>query len=174
MTTNQVSIEDMMRCRERRAQQQFNYTERFHSTVLSFCMNIPGPVKTNPDIRFAFDVGQQTILQTLSLHSIPILDQVAFHDKTGDEMLLCIRCNASQIKDLMREIEEDHPLGRLYDIDVIDATGTKLSRPTYRKCLLCDHQAQECARSRRHSLIEMFDRITEMIRSYKESLSISC
>lgn len=169
ITSNQVTIEDMMYCRERRSAIQQEYLDTYHKTVISFCMNIPGPVKTNTDIRKAFDAGASEISAVLSMQKLYVLAQCSFHDKTGDELLLCVNGDAVLMKKLMCEIEENHPLGRLYDIDVLDQNGTKLSRPSFRKCILCDCQAQECARSRKHSVDEMFWKITDMIENYKGS-----
>ena len=61
------------------------------------------------------------------------------------------------------EIEETHPIGRLFDMDVIDTDGQKLSRPSYRKCIICGCQAQECARTRNHTVEEMQAKIEEML-----------
>ena len=82
---------------------------------------------------------------------------------TGPEMLLCVSASAEKIKDLTTQIEENHPYGRLFDMDVIGTDGQKLSRPSYRKCLICDCQAQECARSRKHTIAEMQDKIEEIL-----------
>lgn len=165
ITSNQVTITDMMRCRERRAAIQQSYLDIYHKTVISFCMNIPGPIKTNPDIRKAFELGASEISDALSAEKLCVLSQYSFHDKTGDELLLCVDGDAASVKKLMYKIEEVHPLGRLYDIDVLAPNGTKLSRPAFRKCILCDCQAQECARSRKHSVDEMFRKITDMIQN---------
>ena len=56
-----------------------------------------------------------------------ILDLEEFHDHTGDELLLCIDADATVLKKVMTNIEETHPLGRLFDIDIIDENGGKLS-----------------------------------------------
>ena len=72
----------------------------------------------------------------------------------------------SSITALMTSIEETHPLGRLFDIDVLDTTGTKLSRKIYRKCFLCGCQAQECASSRKHSVSELQAYIAKEINNY--------
>lgn len=165
-TSELVTIEDMMNCRERRAAIQQEYLDAFHATVISFCMNIPGPIKTNDDIRAAFDSGCNSILHALTTHNISILAKKELHEKTGDELILCVNQAAPEIKDLMCAIEESHPLGRLFDIDVLDQNGQKLSRTAYRKCILCNCQAQECARSRRHSVDEMFEKITDMIETW--------
>ena len=159
-----VSIQDMMHCRERRAKFQNSFLENYHSPVISFCMNIPGPIKTNPDIKQAFEQGYQAIKMVLLKHHIFIQNEILIHNFTGDEYILSVDANAQKIKKWMCDIEDTHPLGRIFDIDVIDADGTKLSRDNFRKCILCDCQAQECARSRRHSVDEMFQAIIKLIR----------
>lgn len=62
--------------------------------------------------------------------------------------------------------EETHPVGRLFDLDVIDINGQKLSRPSFRKCIICGCQAQECARTRKHSVNEMQSKIEEMLMEF--------
>ena len=42
-----VTITDMMNCRDRRVSIQNELISKYDKPVLSFCMNIPGPVKTN-------------------------------------------------------------------------------------------------------------------------------
>lgn len=159
-----VSIQDMMHCRERRARFQDSLLKSYQSPVISFCMNIPGPVKTNPDIRQAFEQGYQAIKHVLLTHHVFIQNEILIHKFTGDEYILSVDSDAHEVKKWMCNIEDTHPLGRIFDIDVLDSDGTKLSRDTFRKCILCDCQAQECARSRKHSVDEMFQAITDLIR----------
>lgn len=158
-----VTLEEMLECRERRAYIQQQFLTKYACVIISFCLNIPGPVKTNPEIRKVFLDGQAQIKQTLKALNRTILDAVTFHEKTGDEWILCLDGDPKLLKQHMTIIEETHPLGRLFDIDVLDANGIKISRTHYRKCLICDLQAQECARMRRHTVAEMQTAITEMI-----------
>ncbi len=65
MQGEQVVLTDMLQCRERRAQIQASSIQQYHCPVISFCMNIPGPVKTNEQIRAAFDSGKNTLLLKL-------------------------------------------------------------------------------------------------------------
>ena len=83
-----------------------------------------------------------------------ILDALETHEDTGDELLLSIG-----------NIEDSSPVGRLYDIDIIDTDGHKLSRSHYRKCLICSKQAQECARSRTHTVSEMQDAVEKLLQN---------
>ena len=135
-------------------------------------MNIPGPIKTTPLIRKGFEAGKDALLHALSAANMEVLESRVFHDITGDEMLLCVDAPAEKIKDLTQQIEESHPYGRLFDMDVIGTDGMKLSRPSYRKCLICDCQAQECARARRHSISEMQDKIEEILGTSHEPFNL--
>lgn len=164
MQGEQVILTDMLLCRERRAQIQDTFLSQYHCPVISFCMNIPGPVKTNEQIRAAFESGKTALLTRLEQSSAEIKNFLKIHEKTGDELLLSIDCPAEKIKDIITEIEETHPIGRLFDMDVIDTDGQKLSRPSYRKCIICGCQAQECARTRKHTVEEMQAKIEEMLK----------
>ena len=167
MQGEQVILTDMLLCRERRAQIQETFISQYHCPVISFCMNIPGPVKTNEQIHAAFESGKTALLSKLESTPAEIKNSMEIHEKTGDELLLAIDYPAQKIKELTTEIEETHPFGRLFDLDVIDTDGQKLSRGSYRKCIICGCQAQECARMRKHSVEEMQAKIEEMLNTAK-------
>ena len=162
-----VELPAMLAAREARVQAQ-NDLRQAHPgcTLISFCLNIPGPVKTNQDLRQLFDDGLQEILTSLKKQQSTLLAQREKHEATGDECLLAVTGDASVIKAEMTKLEENHPLGRLFDIDVLNAEGEKLSRAIPRRCLLCDRQAQDCARSRRHSVEDLTSRINDMLLEY--------
>ncbi len=159
----EVTLTDMMQCRESRADLQNRLLQHWHCPVISFCMNIPGPVKTNVQIRQAFEKGLSCLQDSLQAHQIPVLEQILLHEKTGDECIMAVQSSAESIKSLTTDIEESHPFGRLFDMDVLDTNGRKLSRPVFRKCLICGRQAQECSRSRTHSIEEMQKKIQQML-----------
>ena len=54
MKGQEVVLTDILACRERRVNIQNEYIQRYHCPVISFCMNIPGPIKTNEQIKKAF------------------------------------------------------------------------------------------------------------------------
>lgn len=170
MQGTQVTLNDMLDCRERRASRQMEYIKTYQKPVISFCMNIPGPIKTTPELYKLFQEGTALIYRSLEQEHLTILDSTEYHNHTGDELILCVNCDHStQIKKSMTSIEETHPLGRLFDIDVIDIDGNKLSRNSFRKCFLCDRQAQDCAASRRHSVDEMQHAIEQKIGEFYDS-----
>ena len=127
MKGQEVVLTDMLACRERRVNIQNEYIQRYHCPVISFCMNIPGPIKTNEQIKKAFLSGKEALFAVLQKENIPILTQTEFDEKTGNEIILTVDYPADRIKELTTEIEETHPFGRLFDMDVIGTDGEKLS-----------------------------------------------
>ena len=95
--------------------------------------------------------------------SAVVLQSYDIAELTGDEWIAAVDADAAAIKELTMEIENRHPFGRLFDIDVIGVDGVKLSRPRYRKCLICGKQAQECARMRAHSVPQMQEAVMKML-----------
>lgn len=171
MTGERVTLIDMLDCRERRSYLQNKLIQEHHCPVISFCMNIPGPIKTNSQIRAAFLAGKKLLLNEIKKNNLPFHTEnmenhiIEIHEKTGDELLLSVPLPACEIKKITVFIEETHPYGRLFDMDVIGTDGQKLSRPTLRKCIICGRPAQECARTRRHTIEEMQSKIDEILKS---------
>ena len=164
MTGTEINLEQMLKRREARSLEQKNFLAKYNSPLISFSMNIPGPIKTNEAIRRAFDIGEILLLDSLAKINAEILDFLETHEDTGDELLLAVKSDSPEaLKDLAVKIEESSQIARLFDIDIIDSQGNKLSRETFRKCLICDKQAQECARSRTHSVTEMQNAIEELL-----------
>lgn len=164
MTGSEINLSQMLARREKRAHEQKIFLDKYHSPLISFNMNIPGPIKTNLLIRKAFDTGKNLILDSLAQINAKINDSLETHSDTGDELLLSVsNISPENLKLLALKIENNSQIGRLFDIDVINSDGVKLSRKTFRKCLICDNQAQECARSRTHTVQEMQDAIMNLL-----------
>ena len=93
------------------------------------------------------------------------------HDlNTGYEAYLITPMPLLEAKRVAVDIEDTHPLGRLFDIDVIDAQGIPVSRDRVggqpRRCLVCDHEARYCMRMRWHTQEEIWARIKQMTDDY--------
>ncbi len=163
MEGTEIDLPQMLDCRERRTNVQNELLRGYGRPVISFCMNIPGPIKTNAQIRAAFLDGRTALIEALEKESIAVLQSFDIAEPTGDEWIAAVDADAAEVKELTMEIENRHPLGRLFDMDVIDINGEKLSRPRFRKCLICGRQAQECARARAHSVAEMQKAVMKML-----------
>ena len=79
---------------------------------------------------------------------------------TGEEALLLLNADPRDVKARTIQLEEEHPLGRLWDIDVLGQDGIPLSRSSFghtrRTCLLCGQDAKICGRSGVHTHEELF------------------
>jgi hypothetical protein len=93
-------------------------------------------------------------------------EKIAF---TGCEQLWAVDADAEILKREMTLIEDMDELGRLFDIDVLDTNGVKLSRDSRgieRTCLICGGPVRACARSRAHTADELFARAHQVIDGY--------
>jgi holo-ACP synthase citX len=158
-----VTLSMMLEHREHRVFEQDKLRNTYHTPLISFTMNIPGPIKSAPIIRRAFDEGKRILLQYLEDNNLRIIESNETHECTGDELLIAIDADPEYVKDITSSIEEYHPYGRIFDIDVLDKNGNKLSRKQYRTCLLCNKQAQDCARNRTHTVDELTRAINNLL-----------
>ena len=163
-----ATVEDMANAREARAGRQRELLEAYASPLISFTMNIAGPIKTTPLIRAGFAVGRERILYTLRVLGAEVLAERTTEAATGSETILCFAGDAATVKAAMVGLEEADPIGRLWDIDVLTPDGCKLERRQPRLCLLCGQQAALCARSRTHSAAELFARAEQLLRAFFE------
>ena len=156
----EVSLQEILAARERRVQKQQELLAQYQKPLLCFTMNIPGPVKQDRDISTAFAVGCWLLQDRLA--GCPVLHKEFHRENTGNTAFYVVDMPAKQLKQLAIEIEDTDPIGRLFDMDVIDTDGSKLTREQLgfarRKCLLCDNDAAICARSRAHDLDQLQDR----------------
>jgi len=147
MPSSNVNMLELLKAREERAVRQSRFLSSYKGALLSYSMNIPGPVKDSPLIRLAFHEGRRRLLVRLR----PAAEELSF-DAAGPALLWAVDMDAAELKAISEEIEERDQLGRLFDMDVLDERGEKLSRREPRKCLLCGEDARICARTRRHGL----------------------
>ena len=159
----EVGIDEILDCREKRVAIQNKMIKKYNKPVISFTMNIPGPIKTNNKVKKAFDIGKNLILENLKENNIKVLEIQELNENTGNELFISVNSLAEKIKNMTVAIEESCELGRLFDIDVIDINFEKLSRKSFRKCLICEEQAQKCGRSRKHSIKELQDKVEEIL-----------
>lgn len=139
----------MLLARDRRASRQAALLSRYGRPVISFTMNIAGPVKDSPLIRYAFRSG---LRQLEALPCAQLCREVIF-EPTGPEALLVYETQDAQLlKAFCMRLESEGEAGRLFDLDVLDANGEKLSRETGRTCLVCGGPVSVCSRSRAHGL----------------------
>ena len=160
----EVSLHDILNAREARVRQQRSLLAEYRVPLLCFTMNIAGPVKTSPLIERGFCAGLETLNSQLPPKKI--LFQKVRMLPTGCEAYFAISMPASELKALCTSIEEVHPLGRLFDMDVLDADGTKLERAAQRGCIVCGAPGRVCAAGRAHSADQLQAVTSELLLHY--------
>ena len=148
MHTVEITLEQVLFARDRRVQRQQALHRQYGGTLLSFTMNIAGPVKDTPLVRLAFQAGLAALDRDLGKPVHRELIQAS----TGPEALLVYDRPAPWVKERCLLLEEREAGGRLYDLDVLSPEGEKLSRPQSRRCLICGGPVTVCSRSRAHGL----------------------
>lgn len=148
MNIANVTLDEMLCAREQRLIRQRRLLTQYRKPLISLSMNIAGPVKRTPLIEFAFDEALRRIHACCG----SALHEEYTRCQTGCEALLSYDLSPTMLKDIAVSIEEEDAVGRLFDIDVLDGHGQKLSRTSARTCLICGGPVLLCARSRAHTL----------------------
>lgn len=150
-----VELSQMLEARDRRVQRQKGLLEQYKLPIVSFTMNIAGPVKSSPLIRRGFHLGRELLMGQLARIKAPVCFSEDVDEITGCEGLYVVDTAPDILKAITCDIEDRTPLGRLFDLDVLAPDGSKLERSTPRRCLICGKPAKECARSRAHTVQEL-------------------
>lgn len=143
------------------------------SIITSIKFNLPGPIKTSPQIQSIF----QKIISDLKsiFKDFQVYQDELFEDRiTGPEIFFVTSGSLKIVKEKMIFFEETHPLGRLLDLDVMcQGDGYQMSRETLglppRKCLLCAKNAKTCIKEGNHSLAEGYTYINQMFNNFANS-----
>jgi len=163
-----VTMEEVLQCRTARDKRQKELLTRGGQCLVSFSMNIPGDMKQFPLAKSAFEVGMEELQNMLPPGCI--LDSFLSHACTGSEGMLLLNCPSEKVKHTAIELEEYHPLGRLFDIDVLSPDGLPLSRTSFgfpsRSCLICGQDAKICARSQAHSLEAVRQKVAQILENF--------
>lgn len=160
MNCTEVTLPDMLACREARTERIAAALRIKQRPLVSYTMNIAGRVKNSPVIRRGFLEGCRRLETRLAERGFPfeLLDER--NAPTGCERLYAVAGDAIAIKTLCVNIEDHDKLSRLFDMDVIDTSGRKLPREdlglTERGCLVCGAPGRGCASRRIHPAEEVW------------------
>lgn len=136
--------------------------------LITFKFNIPTIPKNSPPISQAFIKALKDFLQFLGKinDNFTIIEQS--ENVLGPYALILIKFNSKLLKKKAIKFENEHKIGRLFDIDIMDELGRVLNRTKKRKCFLCDNPAIICMRLNKHSQNEVRSFFDEKIKSYLE------
>lgn len=168
----EISLEQLLESRDLRAQKQRDLLENYpEKTLLSLTVIMPGKVKRNEESVFVANEAVKILKQEFE----GVIEYFEQKDlMTGFEAYFVVDKDKIETKKHLCKIEEEHPLGRLFDIDVIGSDGIPISRKDIgfspRKCLICEQESRYCMRNFTHTQEELKQKIMEMVRDYQNNL----
>lgn len=166
--TTKITLDRLLASRDHRWHKQMQLLrDHPNETLLCLTVVMPGSVKRN---RLSLAVARAA-MEAIRVEFGDSIIQMEERDlETGFEAYVLVSLPTLEAKQTACRIEENHPLGRLFDIDVIASDGTPLSRASVgaqpRRCLLCDNEARFCMRNRTHSPEQIQAHIAEIVEAY--------
>ena len=173
-TSVAIGLEQMLAAREQRAARQIAALTRFDRPLVSITVVTPGAVKDGPLPRRVLSEALRAMDVMCRIRRWSVLSREVSWLGTGPEALYAVEVASWRLKSAAVKLEDRHPLGRLWDLDVIAPGQRVLSRKQLglpaRACLVCDRPAFECGRSRRHPLTELMDAIDRIVKEHDRRL----
>lgn len=167
-----VTLNQLLLSREERKRKQKNLVERYSKTLISFMVNMPSAIKDTILSREIHQKGMELLEKLLNENNIDVLYEIVENKVTGTESYIVADYPAKEVKVLLMDLEDQHPIGRLFDFDVIDEKHQMLSRAMFnkerRKCLMCNEEAIICARTQKHTYEQIIFKMEEIFTKYQQ------
>ncbi len=170
ISSRPIELKELLASRDERRNLQLRFLkEHPDQSLVVGTVIIPGAIKRSEDTLIIADAMVEALNKvTPPLHHLLSRDLL-----TGFEIYFLSDLAPDKLKQIVSKIEDNHPLGRLMDIDVIDKEGIPVSRisngDSSRKCLLCDNDARTCMRAFTHSQEELLAEIHKRTSLWAES-----
>ena len=191
-----VTLNELLASRDsRHAMQQKLLAEHSGKTLVCLTVVMPGSVKRNQQSLIVAHAAVEQMIESYELGvrndelgvrsdelgvrndelGIRFGGRLIERDlETGYEAYLITDLPLLEAKRIAVQIEDTHPLGRLFDIDIIDKDGVPVSRDRVgshpRCCLVCNREARYCMRMRWHTQEEIWERINAMVDEYQANI----
>ena len=162
----EITLEQLLEARDRRSEKQLALLNEWPDKTL-VCMTVvlPGPVKRDARSLKVAAAGVEAVQEMF----VPVHKEL-YDRETGFEGFFVVDGALLDVKRACCEIENEHPFGRLMDLDVLEPVGETVipvdrgrvgEQP--RRCLLCDRPARECMRSHAHTPEEIDGAIDKIV-----------
>ena len=167
----EITLEQLLEARDRRRETQLALVNEWPDRTL-VCMTVvlPGPVKRDARSLKVAEAGVKAVQEVFT----PVHKEL-YDRETGFEGFFVVDGALLDVKKACCEIENEHPFGRLMDLDVLEPVGEtvvpvereRVGEPP-RKCLVCGRPARECMRAHAHPsgvIEEAIDRIVGSVKN---------
>lgn len=162
------NIAQVLNAKDKRVALQQKIFEKYpDQTLVDVNLNIPGPIKNNRYLEKLFNYGIKELENSWDKLGYSYKLVVSLDEDTGCENFYILDLSIKTVKKTTIDFEDQTELGRLFDADVlVKDKNAAISRRDLgkqpRKCFICNRPAKECARSRRHSVVEMQNYISKL------------
>ena len=162
----EITLEQLLGARDDRFARQFSLTQAWPDrTLVCLTVVLPGSVKRDARSLKVAEAAVEAVREVLAPTYKELRDL-----ETGYEGYFLVDAPLLDVKKACCEIENEHPYGRLMDLDVLERVGdtvVPVSRERVgeqpRRCLLCDRPARECMRAHTHTPAEISAAIDRML-----------
>lgn len=158
-------ISDILEDREKRYIEILSLIKLYKLPVICGKINYPGNDKNTPEAQKAFQILKQ--LLDNKINDMSVYKQM-LSGEDGRSILYVINLEPLEAKIIAVKLETDHPLGRIFDIDVYAGEGESIGRENLgiepRKCIICEKDARICMKAGKHSIQEVLDKVNRLIR----------
>lgn len=132
-----------------------------NAALIQLSLNIPGPDKKVFPAEGLYHAGIEAVDKMIVIKDL----YQERKDWPFYAAFFVVEVNPEELKARCLDLEETHPLGRFWDLDVYRQDGRKVSREMLnrkeRTCFLCSSPAKVCAFLQRHSDVELLRYIQE-------------
>ncbi|MEI7375547.1 MULTISPECIES: citrate lyase holo-[acyl-carrier protein] synthase [Dickeya] len=169
-TPASVSLNTLLAAKDRRCARQQQLLAQHQSTLVSLTLVTPGAVKDSALYRRGMAEAVAAFNDLCLARGWEVLEQQLHWLDTGAESFWVVTKDALSVKAAAIALEDQHPLGRLWDFDVFCPEEGSISRTLlaheHRRCILCDESAHACARSRRHALPDVIEKVESILHAW--------
>ncbi|MDD4503417.1 MAG: citrate lyase holo-[acyl-carrier protein] synthase [Clostridiaceae bacterium] len=154
--------------REKRYLQTVELYNIYKKPIICGKINYPGQNKNTLEAEKAFSALLFS-LNTEFKEKLIFLKLLEGFD--GKAVLAVIDMDPVEVKKRGVYMEENHELGRIFDIDIYveeEFIGREKMNKSPRRCLICSEDARVCMRLNKHSLEEVIDSVNKLISAYGE------
>ena len=150
----EITLDQLLASRDERHSRQMQLLREYpEKTLVCLTVIMPGKVKRNS---LSLTVGEAAASALNDVFADSGICHTEVHDlPTGYEAMFVVGTDAATSKMMTCRLEEEHTLGRLFDVDMPP-----------RRCLLCEHEARYCMRNKTHTQEELMAEIERLVNSY--------
>lgn len=121
-------LQAQLRAKDQRVARQQAWLQRYQQPVISLTLVTPGPLKNRARYQNVMGVALRSADHELRKNHCPVTHRAVYFAMTGPEAIWSVAHPAAEIKALLTTLEQSHPLGRLWDFDVIGPQAGLISR----------------------------------------------